>query len=350
MRRTRNSWAAVAATLAGGLLIGTPSPADEPAVSVASASGADCHRVESERFVFHSDPWVNLHHFLFQWARGSSPRQPGDRRRAVEVSEQAQLGTLEAGERQAWERAVDIYRERLVEQDLLFDRDLVELRGGLAALACSSGSWEGIDPGLAPVLKDAMPVYRRRWWPEHHATNATWIENQARELKAYEAPLAGRLAAAYGGEWPAERIRVDVTAYSNWAGAYTTNHPNQVTLSSPDYQGLEGLEILFHEVSHASFMEQRLLGQLAEAFRRQGAEPPRGLAHAIQFVTPAEILRSLVSTEEREGLVLVADRMAEREHLREQYRAVLESWKPFLDGKVSRTEALDRIVAELVPD
>jgi hypothetical protein len=310
----------------------------------------DCHQSESQRFVFHSDPWINLHHFLYEWARNVPERQPGDRRRAVEVKEQAQLGDLEEGEQGAWKRAVELYRERMSPRDVLFDRDLIALRGQLAAIACSKGSLEDIDPEIRTVLADAMPVYRRRWWPGHHATNMAWIRKRSEELKSYEAVLAGRLAQAYGGEWPPGRIRVDVTAYANWSGAYTTNRPNQVTISSPSYEGLEGLEILFHEVSHANFFEQRIFGQLADAFRQHGADPPERLAHVIQFVTPPELLRSVLGEREIGGYRSVAERVYGRGgSLSDEYRIVLEHWKPFLDGKIQRAEALDRIAAELAP-
>jgi hypothetical protein len=265
------------------------------------------------------------------------------------VSEQTQLGDLEEGERQTWTRTVDFYRERLIADDLLFDQNLIALRGGLAAIACSALGPESIDTELRTVLVDAMPVYRQRWWPEHHTANMVWIQSQLQELKSYEAILAERLAEAYGGEWPPERLRVDVAAYSNWAGAYTTNHPNHVTISSTSYKDLEGLEILFHEVSHASFFEQRILGQLAAAFRRHGADPPGRLFHVIQFVTPAELLRSLLSVEERDSFHSVAERVAERSRWSDQYRIVLEHWKPFLEGRVERTEALDRIAEKLAP-
>lgn len=235
--------------VAGGILSTCEhASADVPAAVTHPGSDGDCHQVESEQFVFHSDPWINLHHFLFQWARDVSPRRSGDRRRAVEVSEQAQLGDLEEGERQTWKRTVDFYRERLVADDLLFDQNLIALRGGLAAIACSALGPENVDTELRTVLVDAMPVYRQRWWPEHHTANMVWIQSQLQELKSYEATLAKRLAEAYGGEWPPERIRVDVAAYSNWAGAYTTNHPNHVTISGTSYKDLERLEILFHEV------------------------------------------------------------------------------------------------------
>jgi hypothetical protein len=320
-----------------------------PVAEARPVAEGDCHRAESQRFVFHSDPWINLHNFLFEWARNVPERLPEDRGRAVDVTERTQLGSVEEGDRRAWERALGFYRERMVSRDLLYDRDLIVVRGRLADIACSQGSADSIeDAELRAVLVEAMPVYRKHWWPAHHTVNQAWIEERQKDLTSYETTLSERLARAYGGEWPAERIRVDVAAYASWAGAYTTNRPNQVTLSAPSYQGLEGLEILFHEVSHASFFEQRLLGQLDAAFRQRGAEMPGRLSHIIQFVTPPELLRSLLPGERIDDYRSVAERVYGRGSSLDEYRIVLEHWKPFLDGKIERAEALDRLAAALV--
>jgi hypothetical protein len=320
----------------------------QPYARTGATPGADCYRVQSERFDFHSDLWINLHHFLFQWARASSQPKAGDSRPRVEVPEMEQLRDLTESERQAWDRAVAYYRERLIDGNLLFDRPLIALRGRLGALACAAGGETGVDPELWQVLADAMPVYRGHWWPRHHAANVAWIEERMGQLRSYETVLAKRLAEAYGGEWPPERVRVDVAAYSNWAGAYTTNNPNQLTISSRDYTGLEGLEILFHEVSHASFFEQRLFGQLATAFRAHGGRPPGRLFHVIQFVTPAVLMRSVLGSERLAGYRSIAERVNAKGSTADQYRVVVKEWTPFLDGKVTRTEALDRIAATLV--
>lgn len=336
--------------VAGGILVGcTHADAGAPAApaQAASASAGDCYRVESERFVFHSDPWINLHHFLFQWARDGAERSPQDRRPAVEVPEKAELGHLGRKERESWQRAVDFYRERLIAKKLLFDRDLIALRDQLATIACSPAGPEILDPEVRAVLVDAMPVYRRHWLPQHDAANRAWVQEQMEKLERFEAHLAERLATAYGGEWPPGRIRVDVVAYANWAGSYTTNHPDHITVAGPSYEGLAGVEILFHEASHASFFEQRLLGQIAAAFIPIGLEPPSRLFHAIQFATPAEILRSLLSDEERKGFRSVADQVYARNPFSEQYGVVLEYWRPFLDGKTTRLKALYQIATEL---
>lgn len=309
----------------------------------------DCIVVQSERFVFHNDPWINLHHFLFEWARNVPERRVGDRRRAVDVVERTQLGRLSDAERQAWEKAVRFYRDRLVERDLTFDRDHIALRGELGAIACSAERTPLRDTELSVVLSEAMDVYRRHWWREHRARNAEWMKAQSKALRVYEARLAMRLAAAYGGEWPSERVRVDVTAYASWPGAYTTNRPNQLTVSSVAFQRLEALEILFHEVSHAAFFEQKLFGDVAAAFRdnRVPGDLTDLLVHAIQFATPAEILRSELEGTQRKQFVSVGELVAARGRMQRLYPIVIEHWKPFLEGRTERAVALERIATAL---
>jgi hypothetical protein len=313
----------------------------------------DCHRTASERFVLYSDPWVNLHHFLYQWARNVPPRKPGDPE-ALEIPESQQIGELDERERAAWDRALLFYREQLASRDLIHDSGLIALRNPLAAIACSGGTPDAIAAGLRAVLLDAMPVYRRHWWPGHLAQDQDWIERLLPALKPNEAVLAGRLADAYGGRWSDERIRVDVAVYASWQGAYTTNDPNQITVASdPRVWGVQGVDLVFHEVSHASFFEQPLLGQLSAAFRAHGAHPPPGLAHAIQFVTASELVRRQLHGEDLRKFKPLAEMAGLfRNPQWARFKRVLEAhWVPFLAGKLGRAEALDQVAADLTkPD
>jgi hypothetical protein len=308
-----------------------------------------CDRSESERFVFHSEPWINLHHFLFEWARNVPERQPGDRRRGSEVPEAAELATLDEESQRLWNEALDFYREELIASSLLFSEEMISLRGQLVEAGCSSEVPETLDPGLSSALTAGMPVYRQHWWPGHQAGNRAWTEDQLGRLETYESVLAERLAQAYGGQWPDERIRVDVVAYANWAGAYTSNHPDHITISGVNDPAWDGLELLFHEVSHAAFFEQKILRQVADAFVPHGVDPPNRLAHSIQFATPAELLRSLLAAGGLERGRSVADAVYQRGSFKDQYKVVLQHWKPYLDGRVERAAALERIAVELTP-
>lgn len=339
--------------LAAGTSFGcTYAPAVPPSAGAPVESFGDCHRVESERFSMVSDPWINLHHFLFQWARNVPRRQPDDRRPAVEVPERHRLRDLDEGERASWARAVGVYRQRLAGRDIVHDRQLIALRQPLGTIACANGTPADLDPRLRAALLEAIPVYRRHWWPGHLAQNLEWTESLASALAPYEEVLSDRIAEAYGGRWPDERTRVDVTVYASWQGAYTTNRPNWITLTShPDHRGVRAVDLLFHEVSHASFFEQPFLAHLSAAFRAQGVERPPGLLHVIQFVTPSELIRRELASEDLRGFVPYAELgdLYRRNTSWGELREVVEDhWVSFLAGEIERSEALSRIVAELV--
>lgn len=290
----------------------------------------------SEHFVFHNDPLINLHHFLYEWARNVPERPAGDRRRAVEVIERAEITRLSPDERQIWDEALRYYRERMIDRDLTFDAEQAAFKRELLA-------------GRAPaILEQAMPVYQRHWWERHRARNAAWIEDELAALHKYEQRLAARMATAYDAAWPREPVRVDVSAYANWSGAYTINAPDHVTVSPMTYQGLEAVEILFHEISHGTFFEPKLYADLTAAFgdTKPSQDLLDQLVHAIQFATPAEVLRIEL---EKPNLTTVGERTGMRGRLARLYAIVVEEWRPFLEGRVTREEALTRIARRASP-
>jgi hypothetical protein len=88
-------------TIAAALIATQLACAHAPAVPVQAAPERDCNIVESERFAFHDDPWINLHHFLYEWARNVPERLADDCRRPVDVPERTQLARLTETEQQA---------------------------------------------------------------------------------------------------------------------------------------------------------------------------------------------------------------------------------------------------------
>ena len=304
-----------------------------------------CRVAESERFVFYSDPLINLHHFLFQWARNQPEPLPEDRRRPTAILEVADLAELAAKDREAWLAALNLYRAELAPENLLFNRGLESLRNRLIAAQCGELDAAGIEPELQEALAAVMSIYRERWWSGHDTANRAWIEGQVELLSSHEKALAEGLAEAYGGAWPDEKIRVDVGFYANWAGGYTTNNPNVVTLEGRSYPGLQGLEMIFHEVSHSSFLEQALKRDLAAAFARLDRKTPQLLSHTIQFTTPSELLRARLSADDGAGFDSVGEAVLSRGRMREQYDVVLPHWRAYLAGEIGRGDAL-RLIAE----
>ncbi len=297
--------------------------------------------VASDRhFEFHSGMWLNLHHFLYTVARARSGRPA-----AMEsIADTLGIGVRNADERRAWDSALDYYEHELAERDALFDTLMVTIKNRLAAAEEMSSLREiGLDPRLAAALDGAMPVYRAVGWPRHDAANRAWIASMLPLLARYGDTLATGITRAYDAVWPTLRLRVDVVPYANWAGAYTTDAPPHVTMSSLDgaYRGTRGLEMLFHEASHT--FADSLVTALRDIAAATGRPAPFGALHPIIFFTAGELTRRTVV-----GYTPFAEaagfwrggRMA-------SYLPVIQRhWVAHLDGRSSLREAMRAIIAE----
>jgi hypothetical protein len=152
-------------------------------------------------------------------------------------------------------------------------------------------------------------------------------------------------ARAFNVRWSATPVPVDVTAYANWAGAYTTEGPDHITISSLNEgnQGTAAFEMLFHEVLHT--MDRTLFEQYRTAARAQGKRMLRNPTHPFIFYTAGEVTRQLfpghVPYAESVGIWTRSQDFSPMHPLLKQH------WQPWLDSRISLEESLRRIAAEL---
>lgn len=324
----------------------------------------DDHVAATAHFTLHSQPRVNLHHFLYQWARQEAARPAQRWPPIVDVPERDQADALPPPDQPPWQATLDRYRRQVTIRDLTSDPVLRTLRHRLTR---TDRGDEETSPVLVSnvmeALRAVMPIYRAHWWGAHDGANRRWIAQVLPQLADGEAWLATRLAQVYGGPWPAEPIRVDLTAYASWHGAYTTHAPTHepphITISSTDPANQDGgaLEVLFHEASHviASWIGPRglegpLEAALAAAYRARHETPPPDLGHVIIFYSVGELTRQRLQERGRPGYEPYADRLGlyTRSLAWTVYRqALVKHWQPYLDGTIDRTTALQRLVEEL---
>jgi hypothetical protein len=209
-------------------------------------------------FEFHSGFWVNLHQYLYDQAPDEKAPATGS---------------------PAWREAVDYYRRELVKHNLL-DDDMAVINSRLSQ--AGGGPAPGVDGALAEVLRKVAAEYRKEFWPKHDEANRAWIAAVQPLIEKYGDRMKNDIASAFQTRWPAEPVRTEVSAKAGWAGAYTTNGPTLITVSStnPDYQGLASLERLFHEASHSLDVGvNRALS--AELAARKLLFQRRGFGHAV---------------------------------------------------------------------
>jgi hypothetical protein len=297
-------------------------------------------------FAMQSNFWVNLHHFLYVTARA---RRGLDATRPAVTSALADtvgLGALAAPKRADWDAAIEYYTRTIAERDILFDSSLVAVNVALSRVgsAESLGATQ-IDAALARALEQAAPAYRDVWWARHDAGNRRWIAAVRALLDQRGDSAAAWEARVFGVGWESTPVPVDVTAYANWAGAYTTEGPSHVTVSSlnADNQGTAAFETLFHEVLHV--MDRPLFEQYRSAARAQNKRMLGNPTHPFIFYTAGEVTRRLfpghVPYAESVGLWARSRDLGPMRPLMQRH------WQRWLDGHITMDDALREIAAEL---
>jgi hypothetical protein len=307
-------------------------------------------------FEFHSGFWLNLHHTLYREARL--------RRDSPSSADNSLLSGLSPSEQRIWKSAVSYYLKNYAGKDLYFSLEMVLIKNqlgdfetcpdlaGLKRKSCDAG----LPQGLTEALDSAAPIYRAHLWPEHDRMNRRWIFTVAPLVRRNGLGLSHRLAEIYQTDWPKYRIRVDVTAYANAEGAYTTLDPLRVTISSTDSrnQGTEGLEVLFHEASLG--ISDNVQDAIIRECHQRNIPIPRDLWHALLFYTAGEVIRSAVPAPKGPGVTSDGSPASISHFLQERldsrgwhdyYQVLSDYWQPYLDGNVGFEDAIAHMVSAL---
>ena len=331
-------------------------------------------------FQFHSGFWVNLHHTLYFLARERRAASTNKRSATDGGAAHSKLSApqnLTPAEQQVWDAAISFYMQTYANQDPLFSVDLMLLKNQLGDFEdCDELTGKkkktcdaGLPGKIGPVLESAAVVYRAHWWPDHDRANRRWIARIAPLVLEQGVGISERLAEIYQTKWPKEKIRVEVSAYANSAGAYTTLDPLRVTISSTDprNQGSAAFEVLFHEASHG--IAQPVQAAIARECRQRNKAIPRDLWHALIFYTTGEVIKPLMpgkgvsastkpentapNSSKGNSNPSEADASdAIRDGLNRlgwsSYYQVLEwFWQPYLDGKATFDDAIAHMVSSL---
>ncbi|MGB0177340.1 MAG: hypothetical protein ACPF9D_09245, partial [Owenweeksia sp.] len=125
------------------------------------------------------------------------------------------------------------------------------------------------------------------FWPLHQNRNREVLKKYLPMIREIETGTIKRLEQLAGSKWPEGKIRVDLSAYASWAGAYSQNYPSiSVIISSLDPFATEPslVETLFHEGTHMLFSRtSQFRSRIYYMSKEMDVKFPRGLWHACQF-------------------------------------------------------------------
>jgi hypothetical protein len=323
-----------------------------PAAPLFADGNRDTVIASTDRFEFHSNPRVALHHFLIAWAAADHDEWPSY---ALPIAERGYWrAVFDDEEERTWTAAAEAYAASRG-RSVVFDEGLIAMRDRAAGTAPKE-SIPASDRPLAAALEEALPLYQRHWWPAHDTRNRAWIESLSAALRAIESDVPQRLEAAYGGRWPDARIPVDVVVYCNPVGAYSTG--GRVTISGADSgTGMpQALELIFHEASHVESLVAPLTALVEDAFRAAGGEAPERFWHDMIFFTTGTITRIVLDELGQDDYRHYGEFGVYRrgEHWRVQLPLLEQYWQPFLESGSAdadeRSAALERVAERLLPE
>jgi hypothetical protein len=298
-----------------------------------------------DQFRFESKLWPNLHHFLYVLAR--SRNGAVDRLRVAvrdAPNDVEGFDALPADQRKAWDEAIAAYRIHAAPLDIIYGK-LVDVNYAVAGLNATAPIEEARDvpPELRRALEKAGPVYRELWWTRHDAANQAWVRQLRPQVERYGARIVEQLTSAFQHPWPTGQLRVEVVAYANWAGAYTTADPPLIAMSSlnEEHKGSDGLEQLFHECSH--LIMDNVDASLSSHAKAIAKELSREVSHTILFYTVGEVVRRTVPGHVPYAIHHNVWQRGWSKH----YELLKLYWQPYLDGTVPMDQAIDQIVRAL---
>jgi hypothetical protein len=290
-------------------------------------------------FTFRATVWMNLHHFLYVLGRAQNATRDSQRHAVSKAPADARLiDSASVKEREAWNRALAYYQTNVSAMDAVFDHDLISVTNALAA-AGDAPTLAGVDipPALRAVLEEAAPVYRKLWWERHADSDRVRIQEIEMLLARYGRPISDIITRAYRMQWPGEGLTVQMCAYANWAGAYSTAGRLIVVSSTDDgVTGSQGLETIFHEAMHQ--WDDAMIPRLREIGERLHVDYPHDLFHSLIFYTAGYATARVVPGHKPYADALWARGLPGHAEL-DRY------WLPYLRGEGDQQTALNSLVA-----
>ena len=303
-------------------------------------------------FEFHSNYWVNLHHFLYQKAKGSQLAQLRDD--GLEFRETGEaLVKLSGDENLKLEDAVAYYKENLIDKNLRSER----LRDIKAWLHEQKENQTIVDTTFSKrftdLLNSASSVYRIRYWPIHQKLNKEVLDQHISTIATFEERVIGTMEEIAEYEWQdSTKVRVELTAYANYAGAYTTTRPNLniiISTIDPYNKTTAFVETVYHEGAHLlfNFQDSPFRGEIYHQAKALGMDFPRNLWHASMFYLCGRATQDALEANSVQHKMLMDVYHIFTDYDSQEFRNILEN---YYNQKIDLKSTVSALLANLQED
>ena len=243
----------------------------------------------TDYFEFENNYWVNLHHFLYQRADGSQFRKlQSDSLKFIDIGEMAIEKRLSEYEQRFLNEAIKYYKDSIITKTLR--RELNANRNWLQDKEENQVILDTLfGKNFTQILNKVSPLYREYFWDIHKSHNYSILNEHIATIDEIEEEVIEKMERLSLNQWPdSTKVRVDLTAYANWAGAYTTSIPKMniiVSTLDPSKVTSSFVETVLHEGSHLLYLFDASPIRDKIYFRSEelNVQFPRNLWHASMF-------------------------------------------------------------------
>ncbi len=202
----------------------------------------------------------------------------------------------------------------------------------------------------ADALMQVEGFYLKNIWPEHRAIIQEAEKYITQKFAPKEKEVFAYFTANLGIEDVQSQVPVFLVPAAPWPGGFTLWHSDEriIVISVEDHKGSTLLETLLHEAIHALDVESKgknnvlveVHNRLLKAGLTDQDQAVRHGPHWLVFIQAGETVRRFLDISHQhygQELYIRLQRMSRSD--------VLAIWTAFLDGKLSRTDAVNEIVA-----
>lgn len=294
----------------------------------------------TSKYEFYSNFWINQHHFLYQKAVSTA------RHGWESTFTNGELEKMSEREVRILREGITFYRDSVISYSLTFNRGLTSLKRTLINFSeDDTFKMEDFSDELVEQLNKVKPIYKEYFWGDHHKSNLKVVEEHLEFIRNNENEIFSRISGLAQQPWREEPIRVDVTYYANWAGAYTSNNPQvHVTITSQDEGNSDWIELIFHEPSHSimssrNFKAAELISKVSE---RLNLEPPESLWHSLLFYFSGVAVQEALANEGIEYELY----MIRNDVFGDHHKVIFEHMPAYVSGEVTLEEALEDLIRD----
>lgn len=234
-------------------------------------------------FSFHNNMWMNLHHFFYEQASNQQKHKLAeDSLRFRDIGDSARIAELSTEERNIFDAGVAFYRQNIIDQQLLHSGKIFKwLQAHPTNQRITDTTYS---KKFTTALNRLKSLYEAHFWPRHQKENDALLREYIELIQKTETTVIGKMEGLSGSTWKT-KVRVDLTTYGNWAGAYSPDLDNIVISSiDPQMNSTIFIEFVFHESSHLLFLRKSPFRMaIFKQAKTLEIKQPRHLWHAAMF-------------------------------------------------------------------